>query len=47
MSLTAPRIKGVVTKSMDATPSATVMLQAVSTPGLAVGAGGMAPSEVF
>ena len=32
MSLTAPRIKGVVTVFMDATPSATVAFQAVSAP---------------
>ena len=35
MSLTAPGMKGVVTDFMSATPSATVALQAVSSPGAA------------
>ena len=36
MTLTAPGIKGVVTGSMDATPSATVAFQAVSAPALTI-----------
>ena len=34
MSLTAPEIKGVVTDSINATPSATVAFQAVYAPAL-------------
>ena len=36
MSVTAPGIKGVVTDFADATPSATVAFQAVSTPASAL-----------